>query len=698
MTEQKTTSTVKSSRRRFAKGMSLGSQLSILLVVLAILTFVSTLYASVGNMRSYLDAQLSRSALDTANSLGLSIAPYMGGADVTTGETMMLAIFDSGYYLSMEFRTSDKVLFSRQNPLHVDGVPAWFMQLFPLMPPAMKTEVNDGWRIAGVLTVQSHPGWAYLSLWSHTQAVFWTSLFICLLALMAVHVLLMFVLKPLKAIEQQANALSQKRFERLDTLPFTKELRSVVRALNHMVSNVQRNFDELTVRADKLSATVYLDALTGVANRSAFNQAYEMVHSSSNNDGNDAYMYLVSLPSLQVVNNNLGYAAGDNYLLKAVSLMQAQLKHTDEGQLFRISGSDFAIMARLGRESAESLLQNLIQTFALAATDDMPSGFATVSMITIAPQQSLTRSLQKLDLMRSHQQVSPSNGDVVPAEVAGHWSRQDWLELLHKFTHLVVSENRPVSGYQQLPMHDEFDAVFDLDVQPVVGANGKVLYMETFVRFKLNNHLLSSADVFAMAERLGVAQELDRAVVSYILNRLLSQKEMTFAINLSKTALQDQAFTQWLCQTIRVNQASLPPLLFEINEHAIVSAQAASNAFIQAVKQLGCKITVERFGSSFSSFRYLQGMDIDFIKIDGSYIKMLQQQETYFFVETMTTICHGIGITVLASHVEDADTVERCKKLHIDGLQGIGLATPASFLQLSQKYGFYFDKLQVNWV
>ena len=259
----------------FKQGIALSTQLSWLLIFLAVITFAATVLVSTGNMRSYLDTQLSRSALDTANSLGLSISPYVSGDEQIMADTMISAIFDSGYYLSITYTdTKQQLLFERNNPVMVQGVPDWFIQLFSLHPPVMSSEVNDGWRIAGVLKVQSHPGFAYTSLWDHTKAVFWTSLLICLLALIAVHWLLQVVLKPLKDIEKQAGLLAEKRFELLNYLPLTKELRTVVYALNHMVGNVKRSFTELTNRAEQLNQQAYIDSLTALPNRRALVQSF----------------------------------------------------------------------------------------------------------------------------------------------------------------------------------------------------------------------------------------------------------------------------------------------------------------------------------------------------------------------------------------------------------------------------------------
>ncbi|OBP14288.1 hypothetical protein A5320_10855 [Rheinheimera sp. SA_1] len=681
----------------FKHGVALSTQLSVLLILLAIITFAATVLVSTGNMRSYLDNQLARSAQDTANSLGLSISPYLSGDDKILADTMISAIFDSGSYLAISFSNAKKELvFDRNNPEQVQGVPAWFIQLFPLHPPVMNSEVNDGWRIAGVLKVQAHPGFAYSSLWDHTKAVFWTSLLLCLGALMAVHWLLLVVLQPLKDIEKQAEMLAEKRFEFLSYLPMTKELRAVVYALNHMVGNVKRSFTELTDRAEQLNQQAYIDSLTALPNRRALVQSYLSLQAGPDDEGNVPYLALVALPSLKDVNDNQGYAAGDQYVEKASSLLQAQIRNLQHAQLFRLSGSEFAILATLGTTSSQEFAMHVRQAFEIANTEQYPHGFASIALLPVAPHDDLSASLSRLDGLQAKQQAEPSPALALQLEpVVTGKSRSDWQEILHHFTRSVVSDTAAGFSNTELHISADMERMFEMEVQPVYQQQ-QLLYVETFIKFCADGEQLASSDVFAMADRLGVSLLLDKALVTYILSRLQNFKGQTFAINLSKSAMHDSQFTRWLCNTIRANQHQLPKLVFEVNEQATLGAIASAGEFFNAVKAAGALITIERFGASFSSFRYLQGLNIDYIKIDGSYIRALQQADTRFFVETMTHICHGIGIRVIAPHVENLEIADICLAIHIDALQGRGLHAPINFTLVSENFGCNFDKTRIH--
>lgn len=676
------------------QGLSLSTQLSVLLVILAALTFVSSVLVSTSNMRSYLDSQLAQSAQDTANSLGLSISPYVSTDDLTVADTMISAIFDSGAYLKMTYTDmAQKVHFDRQYEVQSDSVPSWFIRMFPLEPPIMQSEVNDGWRIAGVLQVQAHPNYAYLSLWRHMQAVFWNSLLICLLALAAVHALLWFVLKPLKDIEKQAKNLADKKFELLDYIPLTTELRTVVLALNHMVSNVKRNFSEMTARAEQLNQQVYLDALTGLPNRKAFMQSFGSAFEARATDANQPYLTLVALTSLKEINDREGYSAGDQYVEKAAQLLAQQARTFELAQVFRISGSEFAVLTYFGEGSAASFALQLRQTFEIANSSAYEKGFASVVITALSPEEELSQTLARLDALQARQLNSPTPSlSGAASQVINPLSRSHWQEILHEFTRSVVSDTAAGFSDTTLQVSAEMAAMFSLEIQPVFSGS-RVVYIETFVRFNARGEQLASADVFAMAERLGVSLLLDKALVTYILRQLVGNQSYSFAINLSKSALHDPQFTRWLCMTLEANKSLLPRIVFEVNEQATLGAIASANQFFTALKAVGAAITIERFGASFSSFRYLQGLNVDFIKIDGSYIHALESADSRFFVETMTQICHGIGIKVIAAQVETPQQVEHCQAMHLDGLQGKVLFEPTIFSSAMQKSAAFSPKV-----
>ena len=191
------------------RGISLKAQLYTLLMVMSAWVFVSYWFASVDHTRQYLNDQMKVHAMDAATSLGLSITPYMEPEHHVIAETMASAIFDAGYFSAMRFVDADgKVIFQFNHPDAVEGVPEWFMSLFPLITPEQKTEVNNGWFIAGDLYIQSHPGSSYAQLWQHATVLVIRTLMMLAIGLVVVRGILRAVLFPIKQIEAHDNKIS----------------------------------------------------------------------------------------------------------------------------------------------------------------------------------------------------------------------------------------------------------------------------------------------------------------------------------------------------------------------------------------------------------------------------------------------------------------------------------------------------------
>ncbi len=664
----------------FSNGLSLRAQLYILVSSLCIFTLSASLYNNVSNMQDYLNDQLASHAQGAAYNLGLSISPYMDEEGLVTAEIMTNAIFDSGYYQFIRFTDfDDNILFERTNPTLAHRVPQWFMNWFTLQPPIMQSEVSDGWRLAGILKVQSNAGTSYTALYDHSISALKSTLLQLFIALIFSYFILKSVLIPLLSIEKQAKEVTQKQFNFNPSKPFTTELRTVVNAMNTMVANIQRSFSEQTALAEQLSQEVYVDSLTHLPNRRALLKRFDSLQAEAQIQGDRFFVSLVSMPSLQSINSNEGYGSGDSYISEGSELLLS-LSHNIEGiDVYRISGSEFAILAYVTEEIANEFSQNMLDAFNIANSSRFEEGFANQVITKVSLTDSFTDVTKRLDTLLTHDNylASPMTSNIATPNEAR--SRSEWVNIISEFTDYYQNEIANASSADFSIKCIPLEKLFDLTMQPVVDKDNNILYVESFVRFKHNGKELPTVDVFAMAERLGLLDNLERAVVSFIFLKLQQIKQTTVAINISNTALHDANFHQWLFTLYRQLQHRLPPILFEFNETAAMVSLNSTKQFISQAKSAGIGITIERFGSSLTSFQYIKNMDIDFVKLDGSYIRDIEQADTQFFIQTVTQICHGIGIDVIAPQIETEQVSQHCLHMNIDGLQGNGLFAVKNF-------------------
>jgi diguanylate cyclase (GGDEF)-like protein len=665
----------------FKRGMSLRLQLYLLIGCLSIFSFSAALYNNVSNMRSYLNEQLSSHAQGAAHSLGLSMSPFMDEEGLVIAETMTNAIFDSGYYQLITFTDIDGVQkFQRVNPEGNFAVPDWFISWFTLHPPVMTSEVSDGWRIAGTLEVQSHAGTSYKALWDHAVSTFNATLAQLLVALLLVYFILKALLTPLSSIVQQAESVIQKRFGLNAARPFTSELRTVVSAINRMVENIQQSFNEQVLLAEALSREVYLDPHTGLPNRRALLKKFESIQAECEQHGNRFYFGLVSMSSLKAINDKEGYGCGDDYILRGAAVLSKQIEQMHESQLYRISGSEFAFLSLLTEASAKVIDTQFSNSLTIENGEYFEHGFAKHALTRVNHHESFTDVVKRLDNQLVHNQYSEAANGLVDFEsMRNNHSREEWVSILTQFTEYFKNEISHCHPNDFAIKCIPLDNIFDLMLQPVVDNKQTILYIESFVRFKVKGVTLSTLDVFAMAERLGVIQELEQAVVCFIFYKLQHIEHTRVAINISNRAMHNPVFTDWLFDLYQKLHKTLPPLLYEFNESGVMLSLDSTESFIRRAKQLDIDIAIERFGSSLSSFCYIRNLNIDFVKIDASYVRDIAKADTRFFVQTVTQICHGIGIKIIAPQVESSAIGEHFALMNIDGLQGNGLYAVQNF-------------------
>ena len=241
-----------------------------LIAVLVVLLFMGTFAISVYNTRDYLESQLASHAQDAATSLGLSASAHVDSGDQAMVTAMVNAMFHRGDYLGIRFEDlGGKAWIERVAEVDVPDVPGWFVRTFTLHPPQRSATMMSGWRQVGRVLVTSHPALAYRKLWQ--TAVQTLNLFLAgaLLALLGGMIGLRLLLRPLREVELQAEAICNREFPVVDGRPFTLEFRRVVEAMNRLSGRVARMLADSERTAAQLREQAFQDPVTGLANRMA---------------------------------------------------------------------------------------------------------------------------------------------------------------------------------------------------------------------------------------------------------------------------------------------------------------------------------------------------------------------------------------------------------------------------------------------
>ena len=647
--------------RIFKNGLSLKTQVYGLIIVISVISFVARVITDVETTRDYLQTQMGSHAQDTATSLGLSISPYLDDESLMIAQTMATAIFDSGYYKEIKFTNSQNaIVFDLENPKRVESVPNWFIALCRLNAPTMQSELNSGWIMAGVLEVTSHTGQSYLTLWEHTKRSFYGSFLLLIASLAVAFLILRAVFKPLKAVENQAHLVTRKRFTLNEEIPVARELRTVTKAINNMVINLQSTFDSLTKQTQALTEEVYIDSLTGLGNRKSFENHFNSVVDTITTDAPITAM-MITLPSLANINQTVSYQDGDEHVNDVSIILKKIIGDLTNSKIFRLNGSTFIALAPFDEVFLNRTRLEITDAFSQKKNSLHVNGFANFALISVEKGSSIGGVLSELD-----------TGSTIGTKVSLDKVDKDTLFSVKQWRTLIQS------------IIDSGDVSFS--VQPVKRANSqnKQCYFEVFAHFIHNGEKVNNGHLFAMAEKLNLTEELDKKLIRNFVNIKEQYPNDVFALNVSKASLYSTDFIQWLTLYAHTKPIIKTNLIFELHEISLLYNVHIASMHIDAIKDIGIGVCVEHFGTSLTSFRYLQGLDIEYVKIDGSYIQdLLDNTQSQFFIQTVNNICHGFGIKVLACLIEKPETLKILENLGCDGVQGNLIMSPSKIIKES---------------
>ncbi len=645
--------------------MSLSKQLIALVVGLVLVLFVGTFFINLQNTRGYLNAQLRSHAQDAATALGLSATTHMAGGDKAMVRSMADVVFDSGDYLQVRIEDmSGKPWVDRHADLRNVAVPRWFMEQVPLETPEGVATIMDGWRQVGMVKIRSHPGYAYEQLWrSARESLLWflgSALVVSLLGALALRMML----RPLKAVEAQAEAICNREFPVVTGRPFTTEFRRVVEAMNRLASKVQRMLDESASLAEKLRQQAFTDPVTGLANKRHLLDALEHRVNDPDHLGSGVLL-LIQLNEFKAYNQQAGYAAGDRLLQRCAEVLGEALPAHRRCLLAHTAGADFALLVEgIDVAGSQTLAEHCATAVAgLYSELSLPSADVVHVGGAMFHGQGVSEWLAEADMaLRSAQRAGANQWQLQAGEESGTPTRSasDWRALLEQ----ALGEG-----------------AWELVRQPVFRCpDRQLMHEEVFLRLPdpdRPGEMLSAGQFLPMAESVGLASQLDRAVLTRVMEQLAGDADgPRQAVNLSPASLRDPAFDSWLQERLAQQPEVAGRLILEFPEYGAMQAEGLAD-LVASFERLGVEVALDHFGLGFSSLAQIRLLKVHYLKLDGGLVRSLaSDQDGRFFVQALSKIAHGLEMSVVADSVETADVWTVLEELGVDGGRGYWLGRP----------------------
>ncbi len=657
--------------------MKISRQIFLIVSLLFLLMYLGFAAISLNNTRNYLFRQLASHAEDTASSLGLSLSPYMSDKDLVVIGSMIDAIFDHGYYRFIRLHDNQgELIYGRELTVTIAGIPSWFIAQVPLATPHAEALVMAGWNRGGTLSVASHPGYAYAVLWRITrETLLW---FACcaVLCLGLAYLLLKEILRPLRAVEAQAEAICNFKYPVQTKLPWAPELRRMVEAMNRLSAKVEATFNEQTLLSKRLQQDAYGDPVTGLGNRRYFE--VQMAHLLlAEDEFSVGPLLLIEMSDFKAYNERHGFLAGDEWLFQAASI----LKQTCGGQLLlaaRLTGANFALLLNISTtQEASSLARNLITALVGLRASELvdQEDVAHIGIFMAHSGETVTACLAGADLaLQGARLLGPNKhhalvADHLPAKMlagAHHW-REELLRYLREDRFLIHLQ----------PMFSR-------------GPKGKLLLYSVLLRARDDDgELIPAGVLIPMAERVGLSQALDRRAIE-LAARLLadtSSPAVPLAINLAPTSVVDSTFLDWLEYFLH-HSSHTRWMIFEVREDSVLSNHEAAERLVQFLTRFGSGLGINRFGHSFSTFPYLLMLKIRYLKINGAYIRGIDRDKgNQLLVRALVMTAHHLDIDVIAVGLETKAELQVLNQINLDGFQGFLMGAPSDGYSLSTRSG-----------
>ena len=650
--------------------MSLFRQLWLAVILITLTSFIGSFAVSMLSTRSYLEQQLHRKNIDSANSLALSISQL--SKDPVTIGLQIAALFDSGQYESISITSPDgKVVAERIQDRLDTHVPKWFVDLFPIHAEAGRAQITDNWMQFGVIKVVSHATLAHQALWEQIESLIIWFLVAGVLSGLIGMIMLRGIKQPLAAMVSQAEAITERRFLTISE-PRIPELRSIARATNDMVRRLHNRVIEETSRLAILNKQMNYDPVTGLANRthlmSLLGEIVEGKDVALTNVQNGSLL-LVRLNELEKINQKFGRTETNKLLCQAGALMSRiadeasalEVSNLDPSDplVARLNGSDFVLIIPNTNDASQFADRLTVElTALLAQIGGEVSDFCHIGAIHYQRGDKLGKLLANADAALATAEGMGSNAWHVIASQSGHPPTPanigDWRHIFSD----ALDEDR-----------------FELDFHPVVGPTGKQLHQEAVVRMQAqrNGGWLDAGDFIAIAVRLDLTGPLDLAVVRHALESLkLSSGEL--AVNLSVETIVGWEFRNKLVDLLRQYPDLCHRLWLEVPEYGAFRKFEAFHDFCHTFKKLGCRIGVNHFGHHFTELQKLTDLGLDYVKVDAGFVHGVNQnKENQKFLKGLSNLAHRIGIIVIATGVQTVAEQKTLTKLGLDGAMGPGV-------------------------
>ncbi|HDH16334.1 MAG TPA: EAL domain-containing protein [Gammaproteobacteria bacterium] len=429
----------------------------------------------------------------------------------------------------------------------------------------------------------------------------------------------------------------------------------------------------------QLSYQASHDSLTGLVNRAKFEEELKKAILTCPEDNEDApghVLCYMDLDQFKIVNDTCGHIAGDALLKQLSQLLIKRVRDVDV--LARLGGDEFGLLlCGCDLEDALSIADTLrlsVRQFIFRWDGRAFDVRVSIGVVAINDPKSTHAEL------------------LSAADVACYIAKESGRDYVHAYN----PEEKSVTQHHELMKWSQKiqDALrtdkFHLMLQtmtPLLSAQANIQAQEFLLRIRMDDGSIIMPSTFIpAAERYGLMRDVDMWVIEHSFEVIHDVRKDTdpsvtylFSINLSGQSVGDPEISEFIIRKIKEYEIDPNQIMLEITETAAITNFQTALDFIARLSDIGCRFALDDFGAGLSSFGYLKRMKVDFLKIDGQFVKgMAEDPIDRMMVNNITHLAYGLGLFVIAESVEDATLLEMLREIGVHFAQGYHVQRPTS--------------------
>jgi len=450
--------------------------------------------------------------------------------------------------------------------------------------------------------------------------------------------------------------------------------------LTRLVPAIERELRDAEARSARRSAEAeihymaYHDALTGLNNRNEFDiRLRQALQNAQHNKLHHTMLYL-DLDQFKIINDTCGHIAGDELLKQLSAQLKRQVREGDT--LARLGGDEFGVLLEncpldRARDVANKLLQ-AVKSFSFSWEKRVFAIGVSIGMVVIDEKSVSVESIMSAADMACYAAKEQGrnrirlylDGDV---EIKQRRGEMQWV-------------NRIKSAL----LDDKF-LLFRQAIVPLDAENSQSNQRYEFLlRLQDEGDVILPGAFLPAAERFDLMPSIDRWVIAHVFEYLnivakdsKNNCEGPYFINLSGASLADEGLFDYVCTQLNRYQILPSMICFEVTETVAIANLEVTARFIDRCRAEGFLFALDDFGSGFCSFSYLKAIPVDYLKVDGGFVRnMLNDQIDCSIVESVNMIGHVAGLKTIAEFVESAEVMEKLKSIGVDFAQGYSIEKP----------------------